>query len=74
MPEDKIDKVSNALASAWRNGGSVNISEDISSEKNKTLFFFLRFNLSIQIFDAIFVANAVLPIEGLPAIITKSDL
>ena len=29
MPEDKIDKVSNALASAWRNGGSVNISEDL---------------------------------------------
>ena len=29
MPEDKIDKVSNALAAAWRNGGSVNISEDL---------------------------------------------
>ena len=29
MPEDKIDKVSNALAAAWRNGDSVNVSEDL---------------------------------------------
>ena len=29
MPEDKIDKVSNALVAAWRDGGSVNISEDL---------------------------------------------
>ena len=29
MPEDKIEKVSNALAAAWRNGDSVNVSEDL---------------------------------------------
>ena len=29
MQEDKIEKVSNALAAAWRDGGSVNISEDL---------------------------------------------
>ena len=29
MPEDKIDKVSNALVAAWRDGGSVNISEEL---------------------------------------------
>ena len=29
MQEDKIEKVSNALAAAWRDGGIVNISEDL---------------------------------------------
>ena len=29
MQEDKIEKVSNALAAAWRDGGSVNLSEDL---------------------------------------------
>ena len=27
--EDKIEKVSDALAAAWQDGGSVNISEDL---------------------------------------------
>ena len=29
MQQDKIEKVSDALAAAWRDGGSVNISEDL---------------------------------------------
>ena len=29
MQQDKIEKVSDALATAWRDGGSVNISEDL---------------------------------------------
>ncbi len=29
--EDKIEKVSNALAAAWRDGGSANVSEDLWS-------------------------------------------
>ena len=29
MQEDKIEKVSNALAAAWRDGGSVDLSEDL---------------------------------------------
>ena len=38
------------------------------------LILFLLFSNSFEIFEAIFVANAVFPIDGLPAIIIKSDL
>ena len=60
-----------------------NCSEDISSEKNATLppsinlftpnssIFSLKLLATL---NAIFVPRAVFPIEGLPAIIIKSDL
>ena len=42
--------------------------------KKTTHFLISAPSFLLEIFDAIFVAKAVLPIEGLPAIITKSDL
>ena len=47
-------------------------SDDISKEKNNTGSFFSK--LDFAALNAIFVARAVLPIEGLPAKTIKSDL
>ena len=49
-------------------------SEDISNEKKATDDFSFFSKIFFAAWYAIFVANAVLPIDGLPAIITKSDL
>ena len=51
-----------------------NCSEDISNEKKATDVFKLFFLIFNEALNAIFVAKAVLPIEGLPAIINKSCL
>ena len=49
-------------------------SDDISREKKVIEDFFCFSNILLAALNAIFVAKAVFPIEGLPAIITKSDL
>ena len=51
-----------------------NCSDDISSEKKATEVFKSFFFMFNEALKAIFVARAVLPIEGLPAIIIKSCL
>ena len=48
-------------------------SEDISSEKNAIEDFFPLSCKSFAALNAILVASDVLPIEGRPAIIIKSD-
>ena len=62
---------SDEISESSPNNLVANCSEDISKEKKRT---FLLFSNSFDIFEAILVANAVLPIDGLPAIIIKSDL
>ena len=49
-------------------------SEDISKEKNAIDDFRRLSSKLFAALNAIFVANEVFPIEGLPAIIIKSDL
>ena len=50
-----------------------NCSEDISKEKKATEDFFPLSCNFCEALKAIFVANAVLPIEGRPAIMIRSD-
>mgnify|MGYP003322564473 CR=1 FL=1 len=68
------NEFSDEISESSPNNLVASCSEDISSEKKRTFFLVLLFSNSFEIFEAIFVANAVLPIDGLPAIIIKSDL
>ena len=49
-------------------------SDDISKEKKATVDLRPFFSIFLAAWKAMFVAKAVLPIEGLPAIIIKSCL